>query len=140
MRTAKKTLRCTAKVAGPTCQPAVVRIGTRPVADKWGPSLPCASPPRRTAKTERQVGSLLCCAPDPEAHGKGCGGGGTCQPAVVRIGTRPVAGKWGVGEVGLRKHHPRSATPATFGLCTVSVSWGSLRCTGANETLMSLMP
>jgi hypothetical protein len=44
-----------------------------------------------------------------------------------------------VGEVGLRKHHPRSATPATFGLCTASVSWGSLRCTGANETLMQLM-
>jgi hypothetical protein len=44
-----------------------------------------------------------------------------------------------VGEAGLRKHHPRSATPATFGLCTASVSWGSLRCTGANETLMSLM-
>jgi hypothetical protein len=45
-----------------------------------------------------------------------------------------------VGEVGLRRHHPRSATPATFGLCTVSVSWVSLRCTGANETLMPLVP
>jgi hypothetical protein len=43
-----------------------------------------------------------------------------------------------VGEVGLRKHHPRSATPATFGLRTVSVSWGSLRRTGADETLMPL--
>jgi hypothetical protein len=45
-----------------------------------------------------------------------------------------------VGEVGLRKHHPRSATPATFGLGTVLVSRGSFRCTGANETLMPLMP
>jgi hypothetical protein len=43
-----------------------------------------------------------------------------------------------VGEVGLRNHHPRSATPATFGLRTVSVSWGSLRRTGADETLMPL--
>jgi hypothetical protein len=45
-----------------------------------------------------------------------------------------------VGEVGLRKHHPPSATLATFGLSTASVSWGSLRCTGANKTLMPLMP
>jgi hypothetical protein len=45
-----------------------------------------------------------------------------------------------VGEVGLRKHHPRSATLATFGLSTASVSWGSLHCTGANKTLMPLMP
>jgi hypothetical protein len=91
MRTAKKTLRCTAKVAGPTCQPAVVRIGTRPVADKWGPSLPCASPPRRTAKTERQVGSLLCCAPDPEAHGKGCGGAHANQPLCASAPDRWLA-------------------------------------------------
>jgi hypothetical protein len=46
----------------------------------------------------------------------------------------------GVGEVGLRKHHPRSVTLATFGLYTVSVSWGSLRYTGTNKTLMPLMP
>jgi hypothetical protein len=45
-----------------------------------------------------------------------------------------------VGEVGLRKHHPRPATLATFGLRTASVLWGNLRCTGANKTLMPLMP
>jgi hypothetical protein len=40
-----------------------------------------------------------------------------------------------VGEVGLRKHHPRPATleTATFGLRTASVSWGNLRCMGANK-------
>jgi hypothetical protein len=46
----------------------------------------------------------------------------------------------GVGEVGLRKHHPRPATLATFGLRTASVSWGNFRCTGSNKTLMPLMP
>jgi hypothetical protein len=45
-----------------------------------------------------------------------------------------------VGEVGLRKHHPRPDALATFGLGTVSVSRGSFRCTGANETLMPFVP
>jgi hypothetical protein len=53
--------------------------------------------------------------------------------------TRPGVVWCGVA-VGLRKHHPRSATPATFGLCTVSVSWGSLRRTNADETLMPFVP
>jgi hypothetical protein len=83
--------------------------------------------------------------PRPGSPAARCGG----LPASLGYATLVVAAPpgcarrcpvGGVGEVGLRKHHPRSATPATFGLCTASVSWGSLRCTGANETLMTLMP
>jgi hypothetical protein len=55
------------------------------------------------------------------------------DPVLPRIIASRRGEEQCVGEVGLRKPHPRPATLATFGPRTASVSWRNLRCTGANK-------
>jgi hypothetical protein len=59
-----------------------------------GAPMPASHCAHRPSAGGWQVGGRLCRAPAPEAHDKGCGP--PCQPAIVRIDLRPVAGRWGL--------------------------------------------